>query len=198
LPNETRNYVPKLLAALIIGKNPRKFGFEVTQGRRAIAQTTLRTTRPLSLEGIAREASIDLRLLENLNPELRHGITPPPTTFRPFYELKIPEASQTRVESAIATLAEAPLTRVVAGKVNRRDTAANFARQVGIPLSEFLNANARMTAKTKLAKGQTVMLPLTLGSGQYDKLTSSQNKKSKKKSYKKASYKYKKSKKKKR
>ncbi len=181
LPNETRNYVPKLIAALLIGKNPGKFGFEVAQGSRAIAQTTIKLTRPLALVDIAREANIDLRLLESMNPELRHGVTPPPTAFRPFFNLKVPATTSARVESTIANLPDASLHRTVAGSVNRKDTAGNFAARLGVPLAEFLKANSRITARTKLTKGQMVMIPITLGTGQYDKLTASQSKKSKNK-----------------
>ncbi len=186
LPNETRNYVPKLIAALLIGKYPGKFGFEVSQGSRAIPTSIVKIAKPIELAALARESNIDLKLLESLNPELRHGITPPPSSARPFYELRVPESASQRLETSIASMPEAPLVRVVVGKVNRKDNAANFAGRLGVSLAEFLKANGRMTAKTKLDKGQSVYIPVTLGTGMYDKFTSSQSKKSKKKSYKKS------------
>jgi membrane-bound lytic murein transglycosylase D len=186
LPNETRNYVPKLIAALLIGKYPGKFGFEVAQGSRIISSTSVKVTKPIELATLARASNVDPKLLETLNPELRHGITPPPTASRPVYELRVPELAAERITSQLASIEEATLVRLVSGRVNRKDSAGNFAARIGIPLAEFLRANSRVTAKTSLAKGQTVFIPVKLGSGQYDKFTSSQSKKSKSKSYKKS------------
>ncbi len=174
LPNETRNYVPKLIAALYIGKNPKTFGFDVEQGSRAIETLSVKLTRSIALKDLANTANLDLKLLENLNPSLRVGISPPPTATRPYFELRVPAALGNKIDGIVASLPEPSMYQVVQGRIGRRDTVGNFAARLGIPLGEFLKANPRLTKATRLAKGQMVWLPVKLGSGQYDKLTSKQ------------------------
>jgi membrane-bound lytic murein transglycosylase D len=76
LAQETRNYVPAILAVVTIAKNPRKYGFEMPASypyryhtRAVAAQTDL---RPL-----AKKLKISYGALLDLNPELQRGVTPP-------------------------------------------------------------------------------------------------------------------------
>ncbi|MFY9610008.1 MAG: lytic transglycosylase domain-containing protein [Blastocatellia bacterium] len=76
LAQETRNYVPAILAVVTIAKNPKKYGFEMPASypyryhtRAVAAQTDL---RPL-----ARKLKISYGALLDLNPELQRGVTPP-------------------------------------------------------------------------------------------------------------------------
>lgn len=190
LPNETRNYVPKLIAALYIGKNPQLFGFEVEQGSRAIETQSVKLTRPIALKDLATSANIDLKVLENLNPSLRVGVSPPPTATRPYFELRVPTTLSEKIDTLVASLPEPSMYQVVQGRVGRRDTVGNFVAKLGIPLSEFLKNNPKLAKSTRLARGQMVWLPVKLGSGQYDKLTSKQpsNKKVKKKYHRRSSH----------
>ena len=75
---ETADYVPKLIAAMIISKNPEKFGFDTTDAPTPAASKTIPVKRSISLADLAKSLNVDKNVLESLNPELRLGITPPP------------------------------------------------------------------------------------------------------------------------
>lgn len=180
LPNETRNYVPKLIAAMIISKNPEKFGFEVAQGSRAMKWQTVRLQKSVSLAELAHSINVDRSVLENLNPELRVGITPPASlTKGAGYELRVPAASYEATVAAVETLPEASRVTRVAARVRSPETLANFARRNGLRVSSLQSANPGLKASTRLRSGQTLMVPVTLGSGAYEKFVDG-GKKSKK------------------
>lgn len=180
LPNETRNYVPKLIAAMIISKNPEKFGFEVAQGSRAMKWQTVRLQKSVSLAELAHSINVDRSVLENLNPELRVGITPPASlTKGAGYELRVPAASYEATVAAVETLPEASRVTRVAARVRSPESLANFARRNGLRVSSLQSANPGLKASTRLRSGQTLMVPVTLGSGAYEKFVDG-GKKSKK------------------
>ena len=76
LAQETRNYVPAILAVVTIAKNPKKYGFQMPasypyryQTRTVVTQTDL---RPL-----AKKLKVSYGVLLDMNPELQRGMTPP-------------------------------------------------------------------------------------------------------------------------
>lgn len=170
LPNETRNYVPKLIAAMIISKNPSRFGFEVSEGSRALKTRWLALEKSVRLNDLAHAISVDPKVLETLNPELRLGITPPGSAAKP-YLVRVPENSYTTAYAAVESLPSAPSTYHVAARVRRRESLGQFAKRYGITLNVLLKANPGVRADARLAKGQRLMIPVALGSGQFERLT---------------------------
>lgn len=90
LPGETRDYVPKILAAAILTRYAEAFGLRVDRSRPEpwveYELVVIPRSRPLSrLAGVA---GVSVRALRDLNPELLGSVTPP----RP-YVLKIPRTS---------------------------------------------------------------------------------------------------------
>lgn len=170
LPNETRNYVPKLIAAMVISKNPTRFGFEVTEGSRALRTRGLALEKSVRLTDLAAAINVDLKIIESLNPELRLGVTPPGQTQSP-YILRVPESSYTTAIAAVDSLPQASRSVQVAARVKRRETASQFARRYGISLATLLKANPSIRPNVRLSKGQKVMIPVALGTGQYERLT---------------------------
>ena len=69
LPRETRHYVPKFMAALIILRSPEQFGFSPVY-ESPIEFDTLRTKAPLDLRYLAAECGVSLKELRRLNPAL--------------------------------------------------------------------------------------------------------------------------------
>jgi membrane-bound lytic murein transglycosylase D len=170
LPNETRNYVPKLIAAMIISKNPSRFGFEVSEGSRAVRTRSLALEKSIRLPDLAAAIEVDQKVLENLNPELRLGITPPGSAAAP-YLLRVPESSYATAIAAVDNLPQAPRTFYVAARVKKRESVSQFAGRYGITLATLLKANPGIRPNARLSKGQSLKIPVALGSGQYERLT---------------------------
>ncbi len=170
LPNETRNYVPKLIAAMIISKNPGRFGFEVSEGSRAVRTRSLALEKSIRLNDLATAIEVDPKVLETLNPELRLGITPPGSSANP-YLVRVPESSYATAFAAVEALPQAPRTHNVAARVKKRENVGQFAGRYGITLATLLKANPGIRPNARLSKGQSLLIPVALGSGQYERLT---------------------------
>lgn len=76
LAQETRNYVPAILAVVTIAKNPRKYGFEMPASYPYRYQTRAVATQT-DLRPLAKKLKISYGALLDLNPELQRGVTPP-------------------------------------------------------------------------------------------------------------------------
>ncbi|OGP74175.1 MAG: hypothetical protein A2Y80_02325 [Deltaproteobacteria bacterium RBG_13_58_19] len=87
LPNETKNYVPQMIAATIIAKNPEKFGFKNIPYLPPLKYDTVKVTEPTSLSAASFACNVPQEDVKILNPELRRGVTPPDM---PNYTLKLP------------------------------------------------------------------------------------------------------------
>jgi membrane-bound lytic murein transglycosylase D len=102
LPRETCNYVPGVIAAGMIAKNPVKYGFEVRSSASPEFDTVV-VDKPIDLRTLARKSDVELHDLRDLNPELR-------TTFVPAkksgYPLMVPSDSRAAIESTLAALEE--------------------------------------------------------------------------------------------
>lgn len=170
LPNETRNYVPKLIAAMIISKNPTRFGFEVVEGSRALRTRGLALEKSVRLSDLASAISVDLKVIESINPELRLGVTPPGNSTTP-YVLRVPESSYPAAIAAVDDLPQASRSVQIAARVRRKETVSQFARRYGISLATLLKANPSIRPNVRLSKGQSLMIPVALGTGQYERLT---------------------------
>ncbi len=88
LPRETREYIPRLLAAALIAKDPERFGFTGINYDQPIRFVNEKVPGGVSLEIIAKAAVVDVDALRALNPELLTGVTPPDAD---EYAMKLPE-----------------------------------------------------------------------------------------------------------
>jgi len=87
LPWESSLYVPKALAAAIVGNNREIFGYDVSPDPE-VRWDHVEVPRSVPLTVIARAAGTDLAAIERLNPQLRRGRTPPGVE---RYVLRVPE-----------------------------------------------------------------------------------------------------------
>ncbi len=87
LPRETRDYVPLILAAIIIARNPAQYGMNVQPLEQPPAESVT-LSAAVDLRRIAEWLGTPVQVIQDLNPELRRWTTPVRAT---DYELKVPE-----------------------------------------------------------------------------------------------------------
>jgi membrane-bound lytic murein transglycosylase D len=158
LKRETKDYVPKLLAAAIIAKDPARYGFADVAYLPPIEFDTVVIPSQTDLSLLAGIAGLSLENIRELNPALRKGCTPPNY---PNYELKIPKGKK---EDFLLEFAKIPEDKRYTEKIvytryraGRRDTLASIARRFGVKQEEIAELN-HLGATSKL-RGKMLTLP---------------------------------------
>jgi len=101
IAQETRNYVPAILAVVTIAKNPKKYGFEMPRAYPDRYQTRM-VSRQTDLRPLAKKLKVSYSTLLDLNPELQRGVTPPGK-----HVIRIPAAMAVKTTDATAESAPA-------------------------------------------------------------------------------------------
>ncbi len=74
--SETKNYVPKFIAATMIAKNPEKYGFTDVEYQDPLSYDTVALKNPISLSRLAQNLSVEVDELRLLNPKFRGDYVP--------------------------------------------------------------------------------------------------------------------------
>ena len=156
LRNETREYVPQLIAAALIGKEPARYGMQVhTEPAFAYDSVVVPGSTPLA--AIAKAAGASNEAIVELNPHLLRGMTPP----RERTTVRLPLGLGSGFGDAFSALPGDALvaTRVVESK--KGDTADRLAEKHGISARSvrLFNPKLRTLKSGRLAAGQAILLP---------------------------------------
>ena len=76
LPQETKYYVPRLLAVAAIIKNPEKYGIKLPQVHNKPYFETVAVSKPVNLEKVAKNTGVSINTLQTLNPDYHRGSSP--------------------------------------------------------------------------------------------------------------------------
>jgi peptidoglycan lytic transglycosylase D len=123
LPNETKRFVPQILAAAVITRAPARYGFEVTL-EAPLAYDEVTVKRVLDFETIAGLAEVPVDEVRELNPALRGGVTPPFGS----YVLRLPPGVGPRFEAALHEAHPSRLSTWGLHRIARNQTLAEIAR----------------------------------------------------------------------
>jgi len=154
LPRETREYVPMILAAIVIARNPAQYGFEFQPDPLpAIEKVTL--PRPVDLRRVAEWTDSTIDQIQSLNPELRRWTTPVKDT---DYELKVPAGTAGVVLSRLEETAATDLASLNYYIVKPGDTLPLVARKLHVNKTDLADANyLKLTAR--ITTGQKLVVP---------------------------------------
>jgi membrane-bound lytic murein transglycosylase D len=154
LPRETRDYVPMILAAIVIARNPAQYGFEFeTEAPADYEQVTL--PRPVDLRRVAEWAGTTIDEIQSLNPELRRWTTP---VRDEQYELRVPAGSAERVLTRLQDTSPADLASLKWYTVKRGDTLPLIARKLSVSKADLAEANY-LQATARVSAGQKLIVP---------------------------------------
>lgn len=153
LYKETKNYVPAILAATVIAKDPAKYGFD-TNPDSPLEFETVPVEGAIHLKTIARLAESDLETVRYLNPHLRRQVTPPRETTL----VRVPVGSAERTLIALKDLPESEKLAEVRHKVRKGETVTSIARRYGVTTSEIREANG-LGRKSVPRAGQWLTIP---------------------------------------
>lgn len=168
LPKETKNYVPKLMAALIIARDPAKYGFVGISYHEPVPYETIRVAPQKSLSEVARVIGVSPTKLKELNPALIHDATPPGNPY-PIYVPPGYASIVTQKQHQIASLSNvnpqiAQTSTTYRHKVKRGDTLSKIAAKYGTNVSKIKRANGLKSSTIRV--GQRLKIP-----GRYTKTT---------------------------
>lgn len=155
LPDETRNYVPNFIAAVLIIKTPEAYGFTKFEFQPKLVYEYLKVSPGTDLEMLASEIGISTRRLKNLNPELIQGVVPPGEE---PYLLRVPQGLPRRVMTRLAGR-RAKHENWLVHPVAFHDTVEDLASRFQANPSMILKTNGLETAE-ELFMRHLVIIPL--------------------------------------
>ncbi len=152
LPKETRNYVPMIMAAVLIAKNPEAYGFEAVPVDPLVFD---RVTVPdaIDLRTVAEWTDSTIEQIRELNPELRRTTTPVGA-----HDLKVPLGTAPVVEARLASADPSLFAKFATYKARRGENLATIARKFDVTRADLAAANSLRTT-SRLRTGQSLMIP---------------------------------------
>ncbi len=139
LPKETRNYVPNILATILIANSPHQYGFGHVRPAPALLYDRIRVPASTNLNLLAQASDTSVQYLRYLNPHLRSNMTPPEP-----YIVNVPPGKANDVLAVFR--------RIPASKVNNTNLATsvqgeswqNIANRTGVTVADLMAANPGM------------------------------------------------------
>ena len=154
---ETDNYVPKLLAAAIIGKNPERYGFTGIEKHEPLSQDTVTVSANVGIDILARCAGISVDEFRALNPQLRRWALPPSPT------RQLVHVPKDKSRSFLAALDKIPSDKRITHrrhKVKRGESLGTIARKYGVSSGSIQSVNKIRNAN-RIAVGQELVIPVS-------------------------------------
>lgn len=159
LRSETKNYVPQIIAAALVGKEPVRYGFAYdTLTQYVYDSVEVAAGTPLS--AVASASASELSAIKELNPAVLRGMVPPTG---PMW-VRVPQNGTVAVAdipAAIAALPDGDRNAYRTIRTAGTESSASIASKAGITAKQlsWYNPGLKSTKKGKLIAGQSVRIP---------------------------------------
>jgi membrane-bound lytic murein transglycosylase D len=156
LRRETRDYVPKLIAASLIAKQPERYGFTNIQRLPALVFDEVMVPDATGLDVIARLSDTSVAAILELNPHFVRGVTPPGRAVT----VRVPRGTGGTVAERYADLPITERITFVDHYVARGETLSEIAQRYRVSHAMIQSANPRLKARA-LRVGQRIIVPMS-------------------------------------
>lgn len=157
LRKQTEDYVPFYMAATIIAKNPELYGFHIHYDD-PIAYDEVKIKKCLDLKTVAKAVNYPKEVIEDLNPELLRGVTPPGVK---SYMLRIPKGTKDTFLANLPDLESPQETSWVKHRINRGETVSTIAAKYGVSQYAIFEAN-NLSRRSRIYAGKYIIIPVPL------------------------------------
>jgi len=139
LPQETRNYVPNILATILIANNPTQYGFGHVRPAPPLRYDRIRVPASTNLSILAQASDTSVQYIRYLNPHLRSNVSPPEP-----YIINVPAG---KANDVVAVFKRIPASKInntnLANSVNG-ETWQTVSNRTGVTVAELMAANPGM------------------------------------------------------
>ena len=157
LKRETKDYVPLMIAAALVAKDPAKYGFTHIEYEKPLRYEKVKVPELTALSHVAMACETSFDEIKDLNPELRREVTPPSEM---EYEIKIPfEKKELFLENfeAMQPLEKFPFKTHL---VKKAETLKKIAKIYRVDLDPLLEIN-HLNKTSRITKGMILLIPIS-------------------------------------
>jgi membrane-bound lytic murein transglycosylase D len=139
LPQETKNYVPNILATILIANNPTQYGFGHIRPAPPLVYDRVRVPSLTNLSVIAQASDTTVQYLRYLNPQLRGNTTPPAP-----YIVNVPPGKANEVVAIFKRVPAAKINNTNVARTAAGETWQTISNRTGVSVQDLMSANPGM------------------------------------------------------
>lgn len=144
IAQETRNYVPNILAVILIAKNPEKYGFKGIKPDAPLSYDVVQVPTATSLQLVADATDSNVDYIRSLNPELKRDITPRGDA----YNVRIPAGRAKQFAALISKIAPERRESARLISVAPGEDWQSIANRTGFNTAQLQSMNAGIDLKS--------------------------------------------------
>lgn len=159
LPSETKAYVPKLIAAAMVAKEPARYGLRVDT-MPAFTYDSVNVGGGTPLAAVSRASGTSIDEIRDLNPHFIRGVTPPDEVS----EVRIPVGAGPTFAAAFAALPEGDRVGWRVERIGKLRSAQSIADEAGIPIRSLRWVNPKLSydRRGRIRAGTLLRIPTVL------------------------------------
>ena len=163
LRRETKNYVPAFLAAVVIARDPERYGFDNLQFDEPLEYDTAKIDSCTDLRVVARLCDTTVRNIQDLNPHMRRLTTPVTNN---SFSIRVPVGKQQQFQTQFAALPADQRVTLRYHRIREGETLSQIARKYQTSVSAISKANRIRNARL-IRAGKTLVIPIGQGHDYY-------------------------------
>ncbi len=165
-PQETKNYVPKFIAATMIAKNPQQYGFTEIEFEDPLSYDTVALQSPISLSKLASNLSVDVDELKLLNPKFRTDFVPISRGTETVVRIPVGRATDALAALSMSVSSQPRILQAehFFYRIKSGDNLSTIAKRHRTTVSQLRRLND-LSNRTLLRPGRSIKVPDVGGDG---------------------------------